>query len=281
MSRRARITPDQAGLLTFGPRRVPGLRREEVARLAGISTDWYTRLEKGYIGEVSEDVLRAVARVLRLNDEERIYLLDLARAARRARRPSRTTQEFSPSVQWLLDSMTLSAAMVSDSRQDVLATNALGRALYAPLFTSDTTLERGRANLARYHFLDHSARDFYGDWNATADVLTASLRTEAGRDPHDVEARDLADELIAASPDFRTRWNSHDVLIHAQGVKTFHHPEVGELSLTYRSVDLPVVAEEIMSLCVCTAEPGSTAEDQVKLLTSWAASSRTPLDAND
>lgn len=145
-TRRAKITPEQVGLPTSGRRRVPGLRREEVAVLAGVSTEWYTRLEQGHISGVSEDVLDAVARALQLEEDERTYLFDLARAAQP---PSRTPRrrkavDIPPRVQWLLDSMTLSAAFVTNGRLDIVATNALARALFAPLFDSETTDERGR-----------------------------------------------------------------------------------------------------------------------------------------
>ncbi|MFD4641061.1 helix-turn-helix transcriptional regulator [Lentzea sp. NPDC058436] len=272
-SRRARISPDQAGLPVAGRRRVPGLRREEVAMLAGVSVDWYTRLEKGHIRGVSQEVLDSVARVLQLDDEERIYLLDLARASRPARRARTATPQLPANVQWLLDSMTGSAAMVTNARQDVLATNPLSRALYAPFFSSATTLDDGRANLVRYHFLDPGARDFYGDWNLTADTLVASLRTEAGRNPNDAGTRDLVGELTTASADFRTRWNTHDILIHPRGAKIFRHPEAGRLTLSYHALDLPISTGDTRHLCVCTAEPGSPDEDRLSLLASWAATS--------
>jgi transcriptional regulator with XRE-family HTH domain len=274
ISRRARISPDQAGLPVTGRRRVPGLRREEVAMLAGVSVDWYTRLEKGHISGVSREVLDAVARVLQLDDEERTYLSDLAHAARPERRRRTTASPLPPNVQWMLDGMTLSAALVTDERHDVLATNSLARALYAPLFSSATTLDSGRANLARYHFLDPGARDFYGNWHLTADMLVAALRTEAGRNPHDVETRELVGELTTTSADFRTRWNTHDILIHARGTKHFRHPETGRLSLTYHSLGLPISVGETRHLCVCTAEPGSADEDELLLLAGLGAPGR-------
>lgn len=217
-------------------------------------------------------MLAAVARVLHLDDEERIYLFDLAHASRPARRVQTAAPQLPANVQWLLDSMTGSAAMVTNERQDVLATNPLSRALYAPFFSSATTLDGGRANLVRYHFLDPGARDFYGNWNVTADTLVASLRTEAGRNPHDVDTRDLVGELTTASADFRTRWNTHNILIHARGAKIFRHPEVGRLNLSYHSLDLPISAVETRHMCVCTAEPGSPDADKLNLLASWAAS---------
>ncbi|GGP81377.1 helix-turn-helix transcriptional regulator [Saccharothrix coeruleofusca] len=279
ISRRARISPEQVSLPVTGRRRVPGLRREEVAMLAGVSVDWYTRLEKGHISGVSQEVLEAVARVLRLDDEERVYLFDLAHAARPARRTPAAAAPLPPNVQWLLDSMTLSTAMVTNERHDVLAANPLARALYAPLFGSATTRESGHANLVRYHFLDPGARDFYGDWNLTADMLVASLRTEAGRNPHDIETRGLVGELTTASADFRARWNTHNILIHVRGTKLFRHPEAGRLSLSYYSLGLPVSVGETRHMCVCTAEPGSADEDKLTLLASLAASPPHQADA--
>jgi transcriptional regulator with XRE-family HTH domain len=275
MSRRARITPAQAGLPVSGRRRVPGLRREEVAVLAGVSSEWYVRLEKGHISDVSFDVLDAVARALRLDDEERIYLFDLARAARGGA-PDRicgvtTTPALPTTVQWLLDSMALSSAMVSNRRLDVLALNPLGRALYSPMLQSPTTREHGRANLIRYHFADPGAQDFYGDWNITANVLVGLLRTEAGRDHCDDGITDLVSELSSTSAEFRTRWAAHNIVIHNRGTKIFRHPTAGPLTLAYHSLDLPISAQKSEMMTVCTAEPGSADEDRLRLLASWSA----------
>ncbi|MCX2732630.1 helix-turn-helix transcriptional regulator [Saccharopolyspora sp. NFXS83] len=272
-SRRAKITPEQVELPTSGRRRVPGLRREEVAVLAGVSTEWYTRLEKGHISGVSEEVLGAVAHALRLDEDERTYLFDLARTARPHRRtPSRRKEvAVPPEVQWMLDSMTLSSAFVRNGRQDIIAANPLARALHAPVFDSTTTGENGRANLARYIFLDPSAHDFFVDWESAATATAALLRAEAGREPHDRALRELIGELSTLSAGFRTEWASHDVRIRHDGSKRLRHPEVGELDLTYRSLDLPLPNRAVHDLTVYTAEPGTTAEDRLKLLTSWAA----------
>ncbi|MFJ8111637.1 helix-turn-helix transcriptional regulator [Streptomyces sp. NPDC096132] len=272
-SRRAKITPEQAGLPTSGRRRVPGLRREEVAVLAGVSTEWYTRLEKGHINGVSEDVLAAVAQALELDEDERTYLFDLARAARPARRtPSRRRDvEVPPRVQWLLDSMTMSSAFVRNGRQDVVASNSLARALHAPLFESETTDKRGRPNVARYIFLDPGSQQFFVDWEAAASVTTALLRAEAGREPHDRALRELIGELSTLSPDFRSQWAAHDVRIRHDGIKRLWHPEVGHLELTYQSLDLPLSHRAMHDLTLYTAEPGSTSEDRLKLLASLAA----------
>jgi transcriptional regulator with XRE-family HTH domain len=270
-SRRARITPEQAGLLPGGGRRrVPGLRREEVAVLAGVSTDWYIRLEKGHIAGVSEDVLEAVARALQLDEAERTYLFDLARAA--AAKPSRTPQRrtktpIQPRVQWMLNSMTGSAAFVANGRLDILATNTLGWALHSPMFDG----ARRPANFARFQFLDPRAHDFYQDWDGAANITVSLLRAEAGRRPHDAQLRELVGELSTVSEEFRTRWAAHNVRIHHNGAKQFHHPVVGTVDLNYCTLDLPAEDRADLRMTIYTAEPGSPSEDALKLLASWAA----------
>jgi transcriptional regulator with XRE-family HTH domain len=272
-SRRARITPEQAGLLPGGGRRrVPGLRREEVAVLAGVSTDWYTRLEKGHISGVSEDVLEAVARALQLDEAERTYLFDLARAARPTRAPQRRGRTtIQPPVQWMLDSMTGSAAFIANRRLDIVATNPLGWALHAPLFDNP----RGVANFARFQFLDPRALDYYPNWAGAANVTVALLRAEAGRRPNDTSLRELVGELSTVSEQFRTRWAAHDVRIHHNGVKQFHHPVVGGLDLAYNTLDLPTGDSSDLRLTIYSAEPGTPSEDALKLLASWAATRAT------
>jgi transcriptional regulator with XRE-family HTH domain len=269
-SRRARITPEQAGLLPGGGRRrVPGLRREEVAVLAGVSTEWYTRLEKGHIAGVSEDVLEAVARALQLDEAERTYLFDLARAAiKPARTPQRRSRaQIQPRVQWMLDSMTASAAFVANGRLDIVATNSLGWALNSPLFDAP----RRPANFARFQFLDPRARDFYPDWEGAANITVALLRAEAGRYPSDTQLRELVGELSTVSEEFRTRWAAHNVRIHHNGAKRFRHPVVGALDLAYYTLDLPTEDHRGLRLTIYTAEPRSPSEDALKLLASWAA----------
>ncbi|HEY4454629.1 MAG TPA: helix-turn-helix transcriptional regulator [Pseudonocardiaceae bacterium] len=270
VSRRARISPDEVGLPSSGRRRVAGLRREEVAVLAGVSIEWYTRLEKGHVKGVSEDVLEAVARALRLDDGERAYLLDLARAARAGGRLRGTAPEplLPPNIQWLLNSMTLSAAVVINGRQDILAVNPLARALYSPVFDSSASRDRGHPNLARFHFTDPGAREFSGNWDATADILVASLRAAAGRNPREAQFQDLIAELSAASPEFRDRWSAHNILASCHGTKIYRHPDVGELSLDTQSMRLPITDQEVELMCA-TAKPASAAEDKLKLLASW------------
>ncbi|WP_433245529.1 helix-turn-helix transcriptional regulator [Actinomadura nitritigenes] len=274
-SRRARLAPERVGLPTSRRRRVPGLRREEVAALAGVSTEWYTRLEKGHIGGVSEDVLEAVARALLLDEDERTYLLDLARAARPARRAARRRRrndvEIPSSVQWMVDSMTMAPAFVRNGRLDIVASNALCRALYSPMFDSDTTADRGCANFPRYFFLDPGSSHFFVDWEEGAKATVAVLRAEAGREPHDRALRELVGELSTLSPEFRTMWASHDVRIHHGGVKRLDHPEVGRLELAFRSLNLPLAQGAVHDLTVYAAEPGTPSEDRLKVLASWTA----------
>jgi transcriptional regulator with XRE-family HTH domain len=270
-SRRAKLTPEQVGLpVGGGKRRVPGLRREEVAVLAGVSTDWYIRLEKGHINGISADVLDAVARALRLDEAERAHLFDLARAARPTRAPRRQNRtQVRPSLQRIVESMVTTPAFVRNGRLDLLAINALGRALYAQVFEDPTR----PANLARFNFLDPRARDFYPDWDDAAHTSVALLRTEAGRDPHNRDLTTLIGELATRSDEFRTRWAAHDVRLHQRGTKTFHHPAVGRLDLAYDAMDLP--ADPGLTLTAYTAEPGSPSEDGLRLLASWAATTAT------
>ena len=267
ISRRARIKPDQVGLQTFGPRRVPGLRREEVATLAGVSVDYYNRMERGNLGGASESVLDALADALRLDDAERAHLYDLARASQPSARPRRRTakRKVRPSVQWMLDSMTGCAAIAENGRLDALATNQLGRAFYSHLFDgSDPPV-----NFARFVFLDPRATEFYADWDRAARETSALLRSEAGRDPLDRELSDLVGELSTRSEEFRGYWATHDVRLHYKGEKRFNHPVVGELELSYNRIDLP--ADPGLMIVAYTAEPGSRSEEGLSLLASWAA----------
>jgi transcriptional regulator with XRE-family HTH domain len=269
ISRRARITPERAGLPWYSEhRRVPGLRREEVAMLSGISVDYYTRLERGNASGVSENVLEALARALQLDEAERAHLFDLARTAgpttpRRRRRPS--TQRVRPSVQRILDAITAAPAFVRNGRMDLLAANSLGRAFYSQHFDS----AHRPPNSARFIFLDPRASDFYADWEQVATDAVAVLRSEAGRDPYDRDLSDLVGELSTRSDTFRTRWAAHNVRYHDTGSKRFHHPLVGELDLTYETMQL--AADAGLMLFVYTAEPGSKSEQAMNLLASWAA----------
>jgi transcriptional regulator with XRE-family HTH domain len=267
-SRRARITPEQAGLRSYRSRRVPGLRREEVAVLAGVSLPYYTRLERGNINGVSQNVLEALARALELDDAERAHLFDLARAAQPtgARPPRRRArQRVRPEVQWTLDAITGAAAFVGNDRLDLLAANQLGRALFSELYAAPAR----PVNSARFVFLDPRAETFYDDWERVADWCVATLRSAAGRDPQDSDLSDLVGELATHSEAFRTRWAVHDVRFHNVGVKHFHHPVVGELSLSLTRLDLP--AHPGLTIFTYAAEPGSRSEEALELLGSWAA----------
>lgn len=267
ITRRARLTPEQAGLVAGGKRRVAGLRRSEVALLADVSVEYYTRIERGQLAGASNTVLEAVARALQLDDAERDYLFDLARSANapavvRRRKPKQWTAR--PGLQLALDVITAGPAFVRNGRMDILATNDLGRAFY------DWVLDGpARANLARFNFLDERSREFYPDWDAAADIGVAILRTEAGRDPRDKQLHDLIGELSTRSDDFRTRWGAHNVRRHGTGTKNFHHHVVGDLTLTYEGMEL--TAEPGLSFLIYTAEPGSASEERLRLLASWAA----------
>lgn len=267
-SRRAKITPEMAGLPTYGGRRrVAGLRREEVALLAGVSVDYYTRLERGNLSGVSESVLDSLARALQLDEAERAHLFDLARAANTSPRTRRRSapRQVRPSLQRLLDSITTAPAWVRNGRMDFLAANRLGYALYSEVFADPVR----PANNARYVFLDPRSQSFYSDWEQGANDLVAILRSEAGRDPYDRDLHDLIGELSTRSETFRTRWASHNVRFHRTGIKRLHHPVVGDLELTYEAMEFP--ADPGLTMFVYTAEPGSASEDALKLLASWAA----------
>jgi transcriptional regulator with XRE-family HTH domain len=265
VSRRSRVTPEQAGLPIYGERRrVTGLRREEVAVLAGISVEYYTRLERGTARGASEDVLEGVARALSLDDAERAHLFDLVRAVSSGsvglRRP--TQERVRPGVQRILDSMT-SPAYVRNGRLDILAANALGKALYAPVFEGTSN----PPNMARFIFLGAKAPDFFDRWDDIAHDAVAILRTEAGRDPHDRRLSDLIGELSTCSEEFRVRWAAHNVKFHRTGTKNLHHPVVGELTLAYEALELP--GDTGQRILVYIAEPASRSQQALDLLASW------------
>jgi transcriptional regulator with XRE-family HTH domain len=267
-SRRARITPEQAGLPAYGGnRRVAGLRREEVALLAGVSVDYYTRLERGNLGGVSEAVLDALAHALQLDEAERGHLFDLARAANTTARPRRrpAQQRVRPSVQRVLDAMSGAPAYVSNGCADILGANRLGYALFSEMFAGPTR----PANTARFVFLDPRATSFFADWDRVASDVVATLRSEAGRDQYDPGLSNLVGGLSMRSEEFRARWAAHDVRHHRTGRKHLRHPVVGDLELTYEVLTLP--ADPSLTMAVYTAEPGSASQDGLKLLASWAA----------
>jgi transcriptional regulator with XRE-family HTH domain len=265
-TRRGRITPEQSGLPVYGAnRRVTGLRREEVALLAGISVEYYTRLERGQVGGVSESVLDGVAHALQLDEAERDHLYRLVRTAT-TRRPARRAparKRVRPTIQRMLDLMPM-PAYLRNGRFDILAANDLGRALYSPLYE-----ESPSPNSARFVFLSPGASEFFLDFDKVQDDAVAFLRAEAGRDAYDKELQDLIGELSTRSERFRQRWAAHDVRYHRTGTKRLHHPLVGDLTLDFEAFDLP--GDEGQRLNVYTAPPDSPTAQALDLLASWNA----------
>jgi len=272
-SRRDRIKPEQARLLGGARRRVPGLRREEVAYLAGVSIDYYVRMERGDLRGVSPEVLDALARALQLDEAETAHLHDLARAAgpqsaQRRKRP--VDQTVSPSLQRFIDGVTGAGVWVRDRKMDYVAANPLGRALYSPILADAAD----RGNTARFVFFNPASRNFFPDWERNADQLVATLRAYAGQHPHDKGLTDLIGELVTRSDTFRVRWAAHDVRFHRGGVKRMHHPEVGDLELSYDAMELPANPE--WTMFAYTAEPGTPSAERLTLLGSLAASAAEP-----
>jgi transcriptional regulator with XRE-family HTH domain len=266
---RARLTPEQAGVPMFGgERRVPGLRREEVAQLAGVSTAYYTRMERGDLRGVSDSVLHALARALAMDDAETQHLFDLARAVEagppRGRRP-RPRPPLPARISYLLAAMGDVPAIVLGRLGDPLGSNALGRALFPHLFP-----DRGSPlNHTRYLFLDGRARDFYADWERSGREVVSRLRLVAGRDPGDRALTALVGELATHSPEFRTWWARHTVRVHSAGTKALCHPVVGDITVGYEAMALGSVADA--RLVTYLAEPGSPSADALDLLRTWVA----------
>ena len=266
-TRRARVTPDQAGLITGGRRRVTGLRREEVAMLASVSTDYYAKMERGNLTGVSPEIIDSVARALRLDEAETAHLQDLARASTPAlsrRRPRSVDGAVRPSLQRFLDAITGAPAWVMNQRKDFLATNALGRALMAPMLDDPAN----RDNLARFTFFSQASRNFFPDWEQGADSIVASMRTAAGQQ-HDKALTNLIGELVTRSDAFRLRWSAHDVRFHRTGSKRIVHPEVGDLEFIFEGLDLP--DHPGWTLYAYTTAAGSPTEERIQLLGSLAA----------
>jgi transcriptional regulator with XRE-family HTH domain len=272
-SRRSRITPAQAGMPTYGERRrVPGLRREEVASLAGVSFDYYARLERGNLSGVSDSVLEALARALQLDEAERQHLFDLAKAASvpasRSRPAKSPVTRVRPAVLSILNGMTGTPAYVRNARLDILAANDLCLALYDGVLVRDDL----PLNLARFVFLDSYAKAFFLDWDTIALDMVGALRTQAGRDPSDRGLSDLIGELATRSDGFAARWARHDVRLHRTARKRLANRVVGEIELTGDALDL---AGDALTMIAYSAAPGSQAEDQLKLLAAWSATART------
>lgn len=269
-SRRDKLTPEQAGLPVYGTRRVSGLRRGEVAILSGVSVEYYTRLERGSLGGVSDSVLDALAGALRLDDTERAHLYDLARAARARpgrvrRRPGRSIR---PGVRRMVEAIPSLPVCVTNSRFDVLLVNPLGRALYSEVYADPIC----GANTARFVFLSPAARRFYVDWEHIARSAVGALRVEAARQPYDRELSNLIGELSTRSDAFRVMWGAQDVHVFRDGTKRFRHPVVGELDLDHETMFLS--SDDQVSVVVYSAVPGSPAEDGLKLLASWSATAQ-------
>jgi transcriptional regulator with XRE-family HTH domain len=269
VSRRERLTPAQAGLPAYGGgnRRVKGLRREEVALLAGVSIDYYVRMERGNVAGASDAVLEGVAAALQLDEAEREHLFDLARAATTTPARQRRTKPsgITDGIERIVDAITETPAWVRNARHDLLVANRLARALHAPMLAA----ERRPANSARFIFLDPAARTFFTDWERVADDITAVLRSTAGRNPRDRQLIELIGELTTHSEEFSARWAAHNVRFHRTGLKRLHHPAVGPLDLTFEAMEFP--AHPGLTLIVYTAPAGTPAADGLKLLGSWAA----------
>jgi transcriptional regulator with XRE-family HTH domain len=271
-SRRARITPEQAGLPAYGGnRRVKGLRREEVAMLAGVSVDYYVRMERGNLAGASESVLDALASALQLDDAEREHLFSLAREAGASdtRRGRRAATEVRPAVQQILDAISDAPAWVRNGRHDILAMNPLAEALYAPVLADG----RRPANTTRFVYLQpDAARELFVDYDQIAKDAAAMLRLEAGRNPHDKALIELVGELSTRSELFRQRWASQDVRHHRTGRKRLRHPAVGQLDLDFEALELP--SEPGLFLNVYTAAAGTPTHDALRLLASWRATEK-------
>ncbi|SEF02818.1 Helix-turn-helix domain-containing protein [Arthrobacter alpinus] len=273
-SRRAKIRPEDYGLPAGSSRRVPGLRREELAALAGVSVSWYTRLERGNAVGASDAVLDAIARTLRLGEIERRHLFDLTRGANNAGPKPVRRRSPAPAIrttlQLVMDQMTEMPAVVQNGRGDILAMNALGKALFAGLIAGAAGASKiGALNHARYIHLDPGAQRFYVDWDQVASYSVAMLHVTAGRNPHDKDLTNLIGELATASEDFRVRWAAHDLHEHQSGVKRVHHDVVGDMDLIYETLSLP--GESALSMYIYTAAPGSASADALRLLGDWHA----------
>jgi len=269
-SRRAKLSPEQAGIPDFGGRRrVPGLRREEVALIAGMSAEYYKRLERGNATGVSEAVIDGISRALQLDEAERDHLYELVRTANAGAHPQRRRQarktQLSAGMQQTIDAMSTVPVFIQNGRLDAVATNPLGRALFATMLDD----ARPPVNAARFVFLDPRAQDFYVDWEGNTRQIVAILRAAAGRSPYDRQLSDLVGELSTRSDLFRKLWGAHDVREHRTGLKSINHPTVGRLDLTFQGMDLS--SDRGLQMLVFSAEPGSPSFDGLQLLANWAS----------
>lgn len=266
-SRRARITPAQAGIALDGTaRRVPGLRREEVARLAGISVDYYVLLERGNLSGASEDILNALARALQLTEAEQIHLSNLAEVSQRVHGQDRQQPtRVHPRVREILDAVTATPAWARNGQFDILATNRLGRALYDPIFRELPD----RPNTARHCYLGDSAADFWVDRGQFTEDFAARLRMESAVRHTDPRLRELISELLARSETFRRQWRSRDVTLLHSGLKRFQHPVVGRLDLNYETMNLNSAPGLVLS--VYLSRPGSGTAERLRHLGQWAS----------
>ncbi|KOV53241.1 XRE family transcriptional regulator [Streptomyces sp. AS58] len=262
-SRRARVAPDQVGVTARKGRRVPGLRREEVALSAGLSVDYYIRLERGRVANVSEAVLDSVARALQLDDVERAHLFHLARPQSLAQASQCITlQRVRPGAHTLLEVLCDAPAMILSGRLDVLDLNRMARAMFAD-FAAMPARDR---NLARFTFLDPVARELHLDWNKSACMIVTGLHLYAGRYPNDPQLSELIAQLSDSDEDFRRWWAAHDVEEFSHGTRHYLHPLLGEVTLNYENLIFPGDPEQW--LYVSTAEPGSPSFESLRILAS-------------
>nr|WP_306339323.1 helix-turn-helix transcriptional regulator [Streptomyces sp. AS13] len=266
-TRRAKLQPQDVGLPEFGRhRRVPGLRREELAQLAGVSVAYYTRLEQGNGRNVSAEVLDAIARALGLTDAEHAHLTHLARPARhkKKRRPARA-QRVRTGLLYLRESMEGVPAYVTGARSDILAWNPMA----AAVFGDWGALPPGERNWARLVFLSPAYRDLFVNWDSKASDMVSYLRLYAGCHPDDPELSALVGELSVKSEEFRRLWATHNVKEKGHGTKLVRHPLAGDLTLSYETLNLP--DDEEQHLVTYHAEPGSASAEGLRLLASWGA----------
>lgn len=278
-SRRARISPEQAGVPAYtGHRRVPGLRREEVAHLAGVSTDYYAKLERGRTRGASREVLEAISRALQLDDIEREHLMNLVEiTAAPHRRAPRSTggTSITPGTQAVLDALTV-PALVQNSRLDIVGANPLGAALYG---LSPSEVASGSFNGARFQFLDSRAANFYVDHERGKRNIVALLHEAAGRDPYDEDLIRLVGQLSTQSSEFRALWAQHDVIRYQRGSKRYRHPAVGDIEFAYETFDL--TTERGLTMLVYTFEPQSPTAERITLLRALTPSDSTDIIRGD